>query len=241
MQSRQNTEEERSLAEIKKEVFAKLDSFVYKKFPRKILELDKFLCEEKYSVNSLQKEASYSLETCLNKLSEKAQPTNGDQSPPALLDPPLANIATSLCEIATEMTAKAEPLFQQAIEDAGEVIFCIQCLTPIMEEGNNYDVDVQNECLQMARNMQLDTKDLLSSLPKYFERRASLLTKNSKYPVIEEEFCRCVTNGDKLQAFDIRYAIQVTRNMYSKLYETLSKNIAVIKVPREDDLGHLTT
>ncbi|KAI1725157.1 proteasome activator pa28 beta subunit domain-containing protein [Ditylenchus destructor] len=240
MQSRQKTEEELSLSEIKNGVFAKLDSFVYKKFPQKILELDKFLCEEKYSVDSLQKEASYSLETCLNKLSKKTQPTNGDQSPPALLDPPLANTAMSLCEIAIEMIAKSEPMLQEAIEDAGEVIFCIQCLTPIMEEGNNYGVDVQNECFQMARNMQLDTKDLLSSLPKYFERRASLLTKNSKYPVIEEDFCRCVINGDKLQAFDIRYAIQVTRNRYSKLYETLSKNIAVIKVPRDEDLGHLT-
>uniref|UniRef100_A0A915EDQ0 Proteasome activator PA28 C-terminal domain-containing protein n=1 Tax=Ditylenchus dipsaci TaxID=166011 RepID=A0A915EDQ0_9BILA len=230
------TTEQKLLSAMKEEFGSKMRNFISKSLPSNILEFNNLINHSKYSLAQVELLGGRLIEDLA-----KIEVIDGDE---------LDNIKKlkvhktnnfkahraefPLEELAVECTHRIEPLLQQAIEDASDIIMWIEFLTPNIEEGNNFGVDIQDSCTAMTRIMLSETVQLLTSYTKFFERRAALVAENKKYPEIED-YVRAINDLDQQQIFQVRYAILMTRNRYARLYEIFSKNMQCITQPRDDN------
>lgn len=76
--------------------------------------------------------------------------------------------------------------YTDALEIAGTLKMWIQLNVPRIEDGNNFGVDVQTECITEISNLEDKCCGVLESTTKYFSGRAKLLSKCIKYPDVED-------------------------------------------------------
>ena len=76
--------------------------------------------------------------------------------------------------------------YTDALDIAATLKMWIQLNVPRIEDGNNFGVDVQNECINELSQLEDKCCGLLETTTKYFSGRAKLLSKCIKYPDIED-------------------------------------------------------
>ena len=76
--------------------------------------------------------------------------------------------------------------YAEALEIASTLKMWIQLNVPRIEDGNNFGVDVQTECITELSGLEDKCCGILETTTKYFSGRAKLLSKCIKYPEIED-------------------------------------------------------
>uniref|UniRef100_A0A183C3P5 PA28_beta domain-containing protein n=1 Tax=Globodera pallida TaxID=36090 RepID=A0A183C3P5_GLOPA len=117
---------------------------------------------------------------------------------------------------------------------------CLRYFTPFkkLQDGNNFGVSIQEECLNETRNVEADVAGFLDQMSKYFASRARIVTKIAKYPHVED-YRRAMLDTDEKQFINIRLVIIEMRNHFATLYDLLMKNIDKIKKPRTSHAEHM--
>jgi hypothetical protein len=96
-----------------------------------------------------------------------------------------------------------------ALDIAGTLKMWIQLNVPRIEDGNNFGVDVQTECIAQLTALEDRCCNVLEDSTKYFSGRAKLLTKCIKNPDVDD-FRRSVEEMDHSQCGDVfRVAVVV--------------------------------
>ena len=72
--------------------------------------------------------------------------------------------------------------YTEALEICSTLKMWIQLNVPRIEDGNNFGVDVQTECITELSSLEEKCCGILETTTKFFSSRAKLLSKCMKYP-----------------------------------------------------------
>ncbi|KAF9269984.1 proteasome activator pa28, REG alpha/beta subunit [Marasmius fiardii PR-910] len=125
-----------------------------------------------------------------------------------------------------------EVVKKECEELAGLIVKLWVTLTmPRIEDGDNFGVQVQEECLSELHRAQ-DSAYNLRDIPRQdYLARAKLASKRIKYPHIED-YKFALQEHDEKQIYFCRQRIIDIRNLYAALMDVLQKNIAKLRVPK---------
>ena len=110
----------------------------------------------------------------------------------------------------------------------------IQLLVPQIEDGNNFGVEVQEECSGEIERLETQLFSLMQTNAKYFRERAKLAEHWSKHPHILD-FKQAVTERDELEYFTLRIFLRDMRSNFATLHDLICKNLDKILKPKGDD------
>mmetsp|Transcript_16314 Transcript_16314/g.18474 ORF Transcript_16314/g.18474 Transcript_16314/m.18474 type:complete len:250 (+) Transcript_16314:286-1035(+) len=120
-----------------------------------------------------------------------------------------------------------------AIEMLGQVKTWIQFNIPRIEDGNNFGVGVQEECVAEIGRVEEVSFAGLESMSKYYQVRAQLVHKMTKHPHVMD-YRQAVLEIDEIQFAKIRYCIVDMRNNLAFIHDLLQKNFEKLKKPRSE-------
>ncbi|XP_003745587.1 proteasome activator complex subunit 3 [Galendromus occidentalis] len=131
-----------------------------------------------------------------------------------------------------------KPLIVQQVDDCNLLKMWIQLLIPKVEDGNNFGVGIQEECLEQVTAVQKDSASYLDQVTRYYILRAKSVSKVAKYPHVED-FRRTVVELDQKQYHTVTMFVRQLRNDYSLLHDILTKNMEKIQRPRNSNAESL--
>ncbi|MCL4141306.1 UNVERIFIED_CONTAM: hypothetical protein GTU68_034497 [Idotea baltica] len=120
------------------------------------------------------------------------------------------------------------------MDEAQLVRLWIQFNIPRIEDGNNFGVQIQEEVLSEASQIERDACTFLDQISRYFASRGKLVGKVAKYPHIED-YRECIQDMDEKEAITLRYILMEIRNHYATLHDLIDKNLDRIKKPRSNN------
>lgn len=127
-----------------------------------------------------------------------------------------------------------KPHVLQQLEDCNLLKMWIEFLIPKVEDGNNFGVDIQEECLKEVSSIESEAATYVDQGTRYFMARGKIVAKIAKYPFVED-FRKTVDEIDGRQYFNLRLVVQELRNNYAGLHDMLTKNLEKIKKPRSSN------
>jgi len=133
--------------------------------------------------------------------------------------------------IETMDTLKLE--IKSAVEMVAIVKIWIQLMIPRIEDGNNFGVGVQEECLGELGRVEDQGFGALDSMNKYFQTRAKLVTKVLRHPNIMD-YRQAVMECDEMEYVNLKIGALDLRNNYIIMYDLLHKNLEKITKPRSN-------
>mmetsp|Transcript_69 Transcript_69/g.60 ORF Transcript_69/g.60 Transcript_69/m.60 type:complete len:255 (-) Transcript_69:195-959(-) len=119
------------------------------------------------------------------------------------------------------------------IEMLGQVKTWIQFNIPRIEDGNNFGVGVQEECVAEIGRVEDVSFAALESMSKYYQIRARLVHKMTKHPYVLD-YRQAVLEIDETQFAKLRYSIVDMRNNFAFIHDLLIKNFEKLKKPRSE-------
>lgn len=122
----------------------------------------------------------------------------------------------------------------EAMELLSSIKMWIQMNVPRIEDGNNFRVGVQEECISELSRVEDSSFSVLDSMSKYFATRARLVTKCLKHPNVED-YKRSIEEVDHMQAINLRMCVLDLRNNYTILYDVLKKNDDRLEKPTSNE------
>lgn len=224
------------------------EAIVLQKFPAKVIEFNELLNNPKYNYSRLSEiTASAHVDSvlpipvdaknnCENKFPKRAKMEDG-----AMKGLPVygfANGSVKCNEKLAELMDEVRPLLREAVEDVNKVKVWIQFLIPKIEDGNNFGVSIQEECLNETRNVEGEVASFLDQMSRYFTSRARIVTKIAKYPCVDD-YRRAMLDTDEKQFINIRLVLIEMRNHFATLHDMLCKNLEKIKKPRTSHADHM--
>jgi len=136
-------------------------------------------------------------------------------------------------QILIEMMDKLKIELKTAVEMVATVKIWIQLMIPKIEDGNNFGVGVQEECLGELGRVEDQGFGALDSINKYFQTRAKLVTKILKHPNILD-YRQTILECDEMEYINLKISALDLRNNYIVMYDLLLKNLERIKAPRSN-------
>lgn len=121
----------------------------------------------------------------------------------------------------------------EAMEGLSAIKMWIQMNVPRIEDGNNFRVGVQEECISELSRVEDSSFSVLDSMSKYFATRARLVTKCLKHPDVED-YKRSIEEVDHMQAVNMRMCMLDLRNNYTILFDVLKKNDDRLDAPADN-------
>jgi len=109
---------------------------------------------------------------------------------------------------------------------------------PRIEDGDNFGVQVQEECLNELHRSQECSLTFRDSARTHFLARAKIASKLIKYPNIED-YALALREHDEKQLFMARQHLHDLRNIYAVLTDMLHKNIAKLRAPKGNNSSAL--
>uniref|UniRef100_A0A183CCE4 Proteasome activator complex subunit 3 n=1 Tax=Globodera pallida TaxID=36090 RepID=A0A183CCE4_GLOPA len=231
----------KKIEEYKNELLKEAETIVEEKFPTKVIEFNELLKNPKYQYDRLVDVTALDVNALLptptgEKINDgvpsKRQKTEGGHD--GMNGVPIYGFAKGSVkcnEKLAELIDELRPLLHEAIEDVNKVKVWIQFLIPKIEDGNNFGVSIQEECLNETRNVEAEVAGFIGQISRYFASRARIVTKIAKYPHVDD-YRRAMLDTDEKQFINIRLVIIEMRNHFARLYDLLMKNIDKIKTPR---------
>ncbi|CAG9531998.1 unnamed protein product [Cercopithifilaria johnstoni] len=136
------------------------------------------------------------------------------------------------------LTDITRPLLRDSVEAVNKVKMWILFLIPRIEDGNNFGVSIQEEVLSEVRTVEGEAASFLDQMSRYFVSRARLVTKVAKYPHVED-YRRAILDMDEKQFINIRLVLTEMRNHFATLHDMIMKNFEKIKMPRNNNAEHM--
>uniref|UniRef100_A0A914H0W3 Proteasome activator complex subunit 3 n=1 Tax=Globodera rostochiensis TaxID=31243 RepID=A0A914H0W3_GLORO len=215
----------KKIEEYKNELLKEAEAIVEEKFPSKVIEFNELLKNPKYQYDRLVEV------TALTDVNDILPAPTGEKINDGVPIYAFAKGSVKCNEKLAELIDELRPLLHEAIEDVNKVKVWIQFLIPKIEDGNNFGVSIQEECLNETRNVEAEVAGFISQISRYFASRARIATKIAKYPHVED-YRRAMLDTDEKAFINIRLVIIEMRNHFARLYDLLMKNIDKIKKPR---------
>merc|ERR1712196_381847 len=113
----------------------------------------------------------------------------------------------------------------------GQVKTWISLNIPRIEDGNNFGVGVQEECVAEVGRVEDSGFEVLEMMTKYFQTRARIVHKMTKHSELED-YQRAVIECDYMQNANMRICLEDVRNNFMVLHDLLVKNLEKLKRPR---------
>lgn len=133
--------------------------------------------------------------------------------------------------VISEVTNILKKMLMGMVELVSTLKISISLRIPRMEDGNNFGVGVQEECLGELGSAEDTAFSHYDKLTKYFQLRAKLVSKVLKWPYIED-YRDAVRELDEKQAVALKNTAEEIRQNYLVLWDLINKNINKIKNPR---------
>lgn len=124
-----------------------------------------------------------------------------------------------------------KPLILQQIEDCNLLKMWIELQIPKVEDGNNFGVDIQEDCLKEVSSAEAEAAVYLEKASMYYMARAKMIVKVAKYPHVED-FRKTVEELDEKQYVNLKLIVRELLNNYAAVHDILCKNLEKIKRPR---------
>ena len=121
----------------------------------------------------------------------------------------------------------------EAMEGLSAIKMWIQLNLPRIEDGNNFRVGVQEECISELSRVEDTCFSVMDSMSKYFSTRARLVSKCLKHPGVED-YKRSIEEVDHMQAVNLRMCTLDLRNNYTILHDVLKKNDDRLEKDQDD-------
>eukprot|EP00941_MAST-03F_sp_MAST-3F-sp1_P003732 g3732.t1 len=114
--------------------------------------------------------------------------------------------------------------YTESMEVLSTMKMWIQLNIPKIQDGNNFAVGVQEECITELSRVEDSCFTVIESMSKYFGTRASLVAKAIKYPTVAD-YRRSIEEVDHMEAINLKMCCVDLRNNFAILHDTLIKNI----------------
>ncbi|KAF9040386.1 proteasome activator pa28 REG alpha beta subunit [Hymenopellis radicata] len=234
------TELAKKIEAFRVEVSQKAEHIVFSVFPSKIIELQELITSTA-SANSPFHPSNIS--TTDTSVYSPSQP-NSDE--PATRKRRLENgvdeqgvrftgkVASNKSISALHDTVKRE--CEQLAANVDAVKVWITLTMPKIEDGDNFGVQVQEECLSELHRAQESAYNIRDVARQDYITRAKLCSKLLKYPNVED-YIIALKEHDGKQVFYARQHIIDVRNLYASLMDLLQKNISKIRSPKANNSG----
>ena len=135
------------------------------------------------------------------------------------------------------MEEQLKPLLVDILESCLTVRTWLKLLTPKMQDGNNFGVEVQNAIIEFVKRLETESSASMQALSIYHLTRAEMISKLSKYPGILD-YSRALEELDEKEFIQLRIlAVDMRNNCYA-LLDMFNKNIDKIKNPRSNKGTH---
>ncbi|CAG2169989.1 unnamed protein product [Oppiella nova] len=220
------------------------ETLVLEKFPQKIVELEELLKNEKFlgdfdvspegihipealdvssqSANG-QSLSSNQLNSHLDETSTRVDVNGIDVKPESDCD---KSSSQSLVVVESnpylrEMIALLRPQMWELIEHTLTLSVGINLMIPQIEDGNNFGVQIQQECIDTIIGAENDVHKRLREICSYYATRAELMTKVVKYPHNEDYRCAVIERDRVFQKFLCGSLISI-RNHYMYIHDLIA-------------------
>lgn len=121
--------------------------------------------------------------------------------------------------------------YTESMEVLSTMKMWIQLNIPKIQDGNNFAVSVQEECIQELSRVEDACFTVLESMSKYFSTRGRLLSKSIKYPNVLD-YRRSIEEVDAMEAINLKMCAVDLRNNHAILHDTLVKNFDKLKMTK---------
>ncbi|KAI1725308.1 proteasome activator pa28 beta subunit domain-containing protein [Ditylenchus destructor] len=234
LEKSKKTEHYRQLISYRESLLQEAERIVLEKFPQKVVEFNELLKTKKFIPieqhgkakllnNDDGPEAKRSKNDIVNEKIATGTPVYGFKNGTVPCNAKLA-----------EMIEIVKPLLREAVEDVNKIKIWITLLIPRIEDGNNFGVSIQEECLNEVRNVESEAASFLDQMSRYFISRARILSKIAKYPFLDD-YRRSILDLDEKQYLNIRLVMLEMRNHFTSLHDMLTKNYEKVKKPRNSN------
>lgn len=119
----------------------------------------------------------------------------------------------------------------EAMEMLSTAKMWIQLSIPRIEDGNNFGVSVQEECVNELARVEDSGYTVLDSISKYLTTRAKLVSRYLKYRGVED-YRQGIAEVDLMEYINLHMCVRDLRNNYAILHDTIMKNLDRVKKPR---------
>ncbi|XP_054157177.1 proteasome activator complex subunit 3-like [Oppia nitens] len=240
-----NPEEEAYNGQIKAEAV----KVIVQQFPKKIVELNT-LIDKQLTIDGNNNNNNNGLNipmitisSDISKSSETAA-TMTDKSDVKVSDKSLTDGSNSEA-IAVNENQHLSQLVDILMPQIWELsVYCLSLvvgmnlMVPEMEDGNNFGVEVQHECIEAMTVVENDIQRRVREIHAYCPARAELFVKAVKYPDCQD-YSRAIQERDlSFQSYCLLSLVTV-RNHYMNLHDMMMKNMQKIRKPRSGSTTHM--
>lgn len=149
----------------------------------------------------------------------------------------LPNGPVNLNKTLSRLFEIVKPLIVQQINDCNLLKMWIELSIPKVEDGNNFGVDIQEECLKEVSSAETEAALYLDQPSRYYLSRAKMIVKLAKYPHVED-YRKTINEIDEKQYMNIKLVVRELCNNYAAIHDMLTKNLEKIKKPRTTNSTH---
>ena len=209
---------------------------VLTKFPEKITELNALLKDERFT-NEFDVSKDELIIPVPDSIGDQTSDTISDSSDQSKEDviqeknEKTRNVVVRSNPYLVEMVALLKPKLIEFIQYTLELSAGINLLIPAIEDGNNFGVEIQQECVDATIIAENDIYQRLQEIHKYFSNRAELVTKAVKHPKCED-FRLAIQERDRMFHKFLVISLNSVRNYYMNLHDLVVKNQNKIKKPK---------
>ena len=246
--------------EFKDRIKMEADDLVLHKFPRNLLELDKLLNTELFSLKNLSRlkcdpnipipdveDASVVDGITTNHVlnnHEVAKPVQKKRKFAEIEEVSgtkvlaLPNGVAPCNPYISEVIEVVKPKVMQLVEDANLLKMWILFLIPRIEDGNNFGVSIQEDTLGEVRTVEQEAATYFDQVSRYYISRGKIVAKIAKYPHVAD-FRRTLEEIDEKEFLSLRLVVCELRNHYATVHDLIFKNLEKIKKPRNHNTENM--
>jgi len=137
-----------------------------------------------------------------------------------------------------QVHAEVKKQCDELASNCDKVKLWINLSMPRIEDGDNFGVQVQEECLNELHRSQESSMNLRDAARAHLLSRAKIASKIIKYPHVED-YALGLKEHDEKQLYMARQHLYDLRNIYAVLTDILHKNIAKLRAPKGNNSAGL--
>jgi hypothetical protein len=168
------------------------------------------------------------------KLSENGGDAENATPPVEELEPPVIGINQKINDLAQMLKPVILNLYDTCVLLRNWIVLLI----PKVEDGNNFGVEVQENCLQGLKIIEVEMLNLFEYQAAYHLERATIISKIGSASEILD-YKQYIYDSDERQCRKLQETAYSLRSNYNTLYRTITQNYDKITAPRGFTNNHL--
>jgi len=137
-----------------------------------------------------------------------------------------------------ELAQLLKPVILNLYDTCVELRNWITVLVPKVEDGNNFGVEVQEQCIAQLKQFEIESLMLFEEQAAYHLERATIISKISQTSEILD-YKQYIYESDERRCRKLQESAYKLRANFNQLYRTLTQNYDRITAPRGTNQNHL--